>query len=100
MRAATEWMRPPDPPTTTLSPIEAADAWPSGSAGRLGLPALPLGHASAASIGDKVVVGGSGGRIHSVAARIAAKQQFAGYWEYLLDEALFTAPADPCLLYT
>src|SRR5665213_240129 len=63
--------------------------------GRLGLPALPLGHASAASIGDKVVVGGSGGRIHSVAARIAAKQQFAGYWEYLLDEALFTAPAHP-----
>jgi S1-C subfamily serine protease len=24
-----------------------------------------------------------------------AKQEFAGYWEYVLDEALFTAPAHP-----
>jgi S1-C subfamily serine protease len=30
-----------------------------------------------------------------VAAEIVAKQEFAGYWEYLLDEALFTAPAHP-----
>ena len=28
-------------------------------------------------------------------ARIAAKQEFAGYWEYVLDEAIFTAPAHP-----
>jgi S1-C subfamily serine protease len=28
-------------------------------------------------------------------ARIVAKQEFAGYWEYLVDEALFTAPAHP-----
>ena len=27
-----------------------------------------------------------------LAARIIAKQEFAGYWEYLLDEAIFTAP--------
>jgi S1-C subfamily serine protease len=26
---------------------------------------------------------------------IAAKQEFAGYWEYLLDEAIFTYPAHP-----
>src|SRR5262249_15847941 len=30
-----------------------------------------------------------------VAARIVAKQEFAGYWEYVLDEAFFTAPAHP-----
>jgi len=30
-------------------------------------------------------VGGSGGRSRSVAARIVAKQEFAGYWEYVLD---------------
>ena len=42
-----------------------------------------------------VVVGGAGGRQHSVAARVVAKQEFAGYWEYVLDEAIFTAPAHP-----
>jgi S1-C subfamily serine protease len=62
---------------------------------RLDLPALPLGRSSAASVGERVVVGGAGGRQRSVAARIVAKQEFAGYWEYVLDEAIFTAPAHP-----
>ena len=48
-----------------------------------------------AQIGDRVVVGGAGGRTRSVASHIAAKQEFAGYWEYLLDEAIFTHPAHP-----
>ena len=48
-----------------------------------------------ASLGERVVVGGAGGRQRSVAARIVAKQEFAGYWEYVLDEAIFTAPAHP-----
>ena len=30
-----------------------------------------------------------------MAARIVAKQEFAGYWEYVLDEAIFIAPAHP-----
>ena len=62
---------------------------------RLDLPALPIGHSSAVSVGERVVVGGAGGRQHSVAARIVAKQEFAGYWEYVLDEAIFTAPSHP-----
>jgi S1-C subfamily serine protease len=62
---------------------------------RLDLPALSLGDSDAAEIGDQVVVGGAGGRQRSVAARIVAKQEFAGYWEYVLDEAIFTAPAHP-----
>ena len=41
------------------------------------------------------MIGGSGGRSRSIAARVAAKQEFAGYWEYVLDEAIFTAPAHP-----
>lgn len=63
--------------------------------GRLNLPALPLGQSRHATAGERVVVAGAGGRQHSVAARIAAKQEFAGYWEYLLDEAIFTVPAHP-----
>ena len=47
-------------------------------------------------LGDgRVVVGGAGGRTRSVASRIDAKQEFAGYWEYLLDQAIFTSPAHP-----
>jgi S1-C subfamily serine protease len=63
--------------------------------GQLNLPALPLGDSDAAKIGDPVVVAGAGGIDHSVAAHLVAKQEFAGYWEYLLEEALFTAPAHP-----
>ncbi len=62
---------------------------------KLDLPALEFGQAAAATLGERVVVAGAGGRARSVAARIVAKQEFAGYWEYVLDEAIFTAPAHP-----
>jgi S1-C subfamily serine protease len=62
---------------------------------RLELPALPIGQSKSAKVGDAVVVAGAGGRKHSVVAHIAAKQEFAGNWEYVLDEAIFTAPAHP-----
>ena len=62
---------------------------------RVDLPSLPIGQSMAAKVGDPVVVAGAGGRKHSVVARIAAKQEFAGNWEYVLDEAIFTAPAHP-----
>jgi S1-C subfamily serine protease len=61
----------------------------------LDVPALPLGNSASARVGEPVVVGGAGGRERSVAARIAAKQEFAGYWEYLLEEAIFTVPSHP-----
>jgi S1-C subfamily serine protease len=63
--------------------------------GRLELDSLPLGSSASAEIGDRVVLGGAGGRTRSVASHIAAKQEFAGYWEYLLDKAIFTYPAHP-----
>jgi S1-C subfamily serine protease len=58
-------------------------------------PVLPLGRSGEAEVGMRVVVAGSGGRSRSVAARIIAKQEYAGYWEYLLEEAIYTAPAHP-----
>jgi S1-C subfamily serine protease len=48
--------------------------------GELNCPALELGRSSEAKLGDPVTVG---------------KQEFAGYWEYFLDEAIFTSPAHP-----
>jgi S1-C subfamily serine protease len=63
--------------------------------GPIDLDPVPLGSSASAEIGDRVVLGGAGGRTRSVASHIAAKQEFAGYWEYLLDDALFTHPAHP-----
>jgi len=62
---------------------------------KLDVPVLKIGESAATSVGERVVVGGAGGRARSVAARIVAKQEFAGYWEYVLDEAIFTAPSHP-----
>lgn len=63
--------------------------------GRVELPSLVLGDSTSASIGDAVVMAGTGGRQNSIAASIVARQEFAGYWEYVLDQALFTAPSHP-----
>lgn len=56
---------------------------------------LRRGSASALSPGDPVVVLGRGGRPHALQAEVVAKREFAGYWEYVLDEALFTTPLHP-----
>lgn len=63
--------------------------------GAIDLPPLRLGDSDAAKTGDRVIIGGVGGRTRSVAGRIAARQPFAGYWEYLLDNAIFTEPSHP-----
>jgi S1-C subfamily serine protease len=63
--------------------------------GRLEAPALGRGAAATAKVGDEAIVIAHGGRSHALKARIIAKREFAGYWEYVLDEALFTSPPHP-----
>ncbi len=63
--------------------------------GKLGVRAIERGTAAAIRVGENVVVAGYGGRAHALRATVFAKREFAGYWEYVLDEALFTAPAHP-----
>ena len=63
--------------------------------GKLGVPALERGSIASCRIGENVVMAGHGGRAHALKATVFAKREFAGYWEYVLDEALFTAPAHP-----
>jgi hypothetical protein len=41
------------------------------------------------------VVLGHGGIGHALAARLDERRTFAGYWEYVLDGALYTTPAHP-----
>jgi S1-C subfamily serine protease len=61
----------------------------------LDIPAIGLGDSRHAAPGDSIVVGAAGGRRRSLAAQIVARQEFAGYWEYLIEEAIFTAPSHP-----
>ena len=97
---------------------EAADVWLIGPNGRAvagyvvgydyetgfglvqplekpGFPNLELGDSDLINVGDDVIVAGCGGIAESMNAQIAAKREFAGYWEYVLDEAIFTTPPHP-----
>jgi S1-C subfamily serine protease len=63
--------------------------------GRLDATPLKRGASATCAPGDEVVMAVHGGRAHALAARISDKREFAGAWEYVLDEAIFTAPAHP-----
>ena len=63
--------------------------------GNLDAPAVARGASASLGVGDEVIVMGHGGLKHSLNARVIAIREFAGYWEYVLDEALFTAPPHP-----
>ncbi len=61
----------------------------------LGVAPLPLGSVAEIDVADDVFVIGHGGRAHALKAEVFARREFAGYWEYLLDVALFTTPPHP-----
>jgi S1-C subfamily serine protease len=63
--------------------------------GRLPTRPLTLGSCDALELGDSLVVAGGRGPRDALSSRLVAKRPFAGYWEYYLDTALFTAPAHP-----
>ncbi len=61
----------------------------------LGLPAMRLGTSRDLESGSPVVIAGAGGRAHAAAGQVLTRMPFAGYWEYLLDDAIITEPAHP-----
>jgi S1-C subfamily serine protease len=63
--------------------------------GKLGLAPIPFGTGEDVQVDDEVYVIGHGGRGHALKAQVFARREFAGYWEYLLDVALFTSPPHP-----
>ncbi|HTR17982.1 MAG TPA: S1C family serine protease [Acetobacteraceae bacterium] len=63
--------------------------------GRLDAPELRFGDPDRLEIGAHALLAAAGGRSSAMETRIVGRQEFAGYWEYLLDDALFTAPAHP-----
>jgi S1-C subfamily serine protease len=56
---------------------------------------LAFGKAAEVRERDAVVVAPYGGPENAMPARVIAKREFAGNWEYLLDDAIFTAPPHP-----
>jgi len=63
--------------------------------GKLKVRPIERGSAASCHVGENVVLAGHGGRAHALKATVFAKREFAGYWECVLDEAIFTAPAHP-----
>src|SRR5436305_2930776 len=59
----------------------------------LNLEPLAFGRSADLQIGDPALIASFGGV--ASAAHVVAKREFAGSWEYLLDEAIFTAPPHP-----
>jgi S1-C subfamily serine protease len=63
--------------------------------GQLSLPFLERTTTADLSPGTEVIAISHGGLTHALNARLLARREFAGYWEYVVDDALFTAPAHP-----
>ncbi len=65
------------------------------AAGDLGAGALTMGSAEDITEGGEAIVAARGGTGQSILVEVASKREFAGYWEYMLDEAIFTTPPHP-----
>jgi len=61
----------------------------------LRLKPMPLGKSADVKERDPVLVASFGGPDMVAGAYVVAKREFAGNWEYMLDEALFIAPPHP-----
>ena len=65
--------------------------------GLVPLKVAPIAFGRSADVkeADPVLVASAGGAAMVLPARVVAKREFAGSWEYLVGEALFTAPPHP-----
>ena len=58
----------------------------------LGVDPVALGESAPLKTGDKVIAVSHGGPAPVIGTRVVSRRPFAGYWEYLLEDAIFTAP--------
>ena len=61
----------------------------------LNITPMPMGDSAALAEGDQVLVLSRGDGRPVTPARIASRRAFAGSWEYLLENAIFTTPDHP-----
>jgi S1-C subfamily serine protease len=62
---------------------------------KLGVRPMAFADSADAAIGDLVLVAGAGGPDYAIQARVVSRRGFTGYWEYMLEEAIFTMPPHP-----
>jgi S1-C subfamily serine protease len=62
---------------------------------KLDAPAISLGSSAQLRAGSEVHILSAKDFAPAQTARVLARREFAGAWEYLLEEAIFTAPAHP-----
>jgi serine protease Do len=60
--------------------------------GRLDVKPIPLGSSAKVDELDRLMVASAGGADSVTVATVVSRRQFAGYWEYLIDGAIFTSP--------
>ncbi|MDJ0783627.1 MAG: S1C family serine protease [Desulfosarcinaceae bacterium] len=58
----------------------------------LSMKPVELGESSMLGEGDLILAVSYGGKDAVQGARVVSRNEFAGYWEYLLENAIFTAP--------
>ena len=56
---------------------------------------MPFGDSDTLELRSEAYVAGLGGEKATLKVKVAGRREFAGYWEYLLDNAIFTVPAYP-----
>jgi S1-C subfamily serine protease len=60
--------------------------------GTLGVPAIKLGDSTTTAEREQVLVAAHGGSDAAIAAYVVSRRDFAGSWEYRLENAIFTSP--------
>jgi len=61
----------------------------------LAVKPLKLGQSSQLKEGDPILMVGFGGPEAVLGSRVVSRKEFAGYWEYLLEDAIYTSPPYP-----
>ena len=56
---------------------------------------LQLGQSLRLKTGDPVLIAGFGGTEAVLGSRVVSRKEFVGYWEYLLEDAIYTSPPYP-----
>lgn len=98
VEAESVWLIDPDGAAVEATVIGVDNESGLGLVQMLGRPTakpLPIGSAADLKMGEHAVFAGYGGCAQSVEAEIVGLREFAGYWEYMLERAIFTSPPHP-----
>jgi S1-C subfamily serine protease len=98
IEAETVWLTTNDGKVTQGHPLAFDSVSGLGlvqALGALDVRPAPIGDPALVAPGDRLVIAGAGGAGQALATQLVARQEFAGYWEYAIDEAMFVSPAHP-----